>query len=279
MGNHHYQELPCRLRTMVQRTIEPDGWLRRFVPAHVTDADEPFLRGFLGRCCSAVMRLKREVNVLEWWRESTLYDQPHDDAEPQLYCIRSAHQSPRPGKYSELQRTNVLLTMDVDVVNIAWSYIYALQPPIWLIELTPNGVIDRLTTFDEFRKTKGWPVAGRDVCLIFNSEWRGLAQVLTSGLLLLCVTIWFPRTDRLWFPSMLLAVDLAEPEGAAVVEWLAGSIFSAFVPVSSGSGFAGKITDHWGDWSNSRVWLLTTGFRKQAQHGCCSRNNRPTRGD
>jgi len=24
-------------------------WLRQFVPAHVTDADEPFLRGFLGK--------------------------------------------------------------------------------------------------------------------------------------------------------------------------------------------------------------------------------------
>ena len=24
-------------------------WLRQFVPPHVTDADEPFLRGFLGK--------------------------------------------------------------------------------------------------------------------------------------------------------------------------------------------------------------------------------------
>ena len=32
-------------------------WLRNFVPAHVTDADEPFLRGFLVKCCLAGMIL------------------------------------------------------------------------------------------------------------------------------------------------------------------------------------------------------------------------------
>ena len=30
-------------------------WLRQYVPDHVTDVDEPFLRGFLGKCFSAVM--------------------------------------------------------------------------------------------------------------------------------------------------------------------------------------------------------------------------------
>ena len=39
-------------------------WLRQFVPAHITDADEPFLRGFLGKMLFSGDEIMKKVNVL-----------------------------------------------------------------------------------------------------------------------------------------------------------------------------------------------------------------------
>ncbi|MBA4198222.1 MAG: ABC-F family ATPase, partial [Chitinophaga sp.] len=39
-------------------------WLRQFVPAHVTDADEPFLRGFLGKMLFSGDDIMKKTNVL-----------------------------------------------------------------------------------------------------------------------------------------------------------------------------------------------------------------------
>jgi ATPase subunit of ABC transporter with duplicated ATPase domains len=39
-------------------------WLRQFVPTHVTDADEPFLRGFLGKMLFSGDEIMKKVNVL-----------------------------------------------------------------------------------------------------------------------------------------------------------------------------------------------------------------------
>ncbi len=39
-------------------------WLRQFVPAHVTDADEPFLRGFLGKMLFSGDDVLKKTGVL-----------------------------------------------------------------------------------------------------------------------------------------------------------------------------------------------------------------------
>ena len=39
-------------------------WLRQFVPAHVTDADEPFTRGFLGKMLFSGDDIQKKTNVL-----------------------------------------------------------------------------------------------------------------------------------------------------------------------------------------------------------------------
>ena len=39
-------------------------WLRQYVPPHVTDADEPFLRGFLGKMLFSGDDILKKTNVL-----------------------------------------------------------------------------------------------------------------------------------------------------------------------------------------------------------------------
>ena len=39
-------------------------WLRQYVPQHVTDADEPFLRGFLGKMLFSGDDIMKKTNVL-----------------------------------------------------------------------------------------------------------------------------------------------------------------------------------------------------------------------
>ncbi len=39
-------------------------WLRQYVPSHVTDVDEPFLRGFLGKMLFSGDDVMKKTNVL-----------------------------------------------------------------------------------------------------------------------------------------------------------------------------------------------------------------------
>ena len=57
-------------------------WFAQFVPANVEDADEQFLRGYLGKMLFSGDDVAKMTNVLSGG-ESALYDQPNDAAEPQ----------------------------------------------------------------------------------------------------------------------------------------------------------------------------------------------------
>ncbi len=48
-------------------------WLRQYVPPHVTDVDEPFLRGFLGKMLFSGDESAEENIGVQRWRKSTLH--------------------------------------------------------------------------------------------------------------------------------------------------------------------------------------------------------------
>ena len=48
-------------------------WLRQFVPAHVTDADEPFIRGFLGKMLFSGDDISKKTNVLSGERKYVVW--------------------------------------------------------------------------------------------------------------------------------------------------------------------------------------------------------------
>jgi ATPase subunit of ABC transporter with duplicated ATPase domains len=123
-------------------------WLRQYVPAHVTDADEPFLRGFLGKMLFSGDDVMKKTGVLSGGEKVrcmlsrmmlqnpnvVLLDQPTNHLD--LESIQSFNEN-----ISEFKGIVLLTSHDHTFMQTVANRI---------IEITPKGIIDRLTTFDEY---------------------------------------------------------------------------------------------------------------------------------
>jgi len=123
-------------------------WLRQFVPPHVTDVDEPFLRGFLGKMLFSGDDIMKKTSVLSGGEKVrcmisrmmlqdpnvVVLDEPTNHLD--LESIQSFNESMNNFKGIVLFTTHDHTFMQ-SVANR-------------IIEITPKGVIDRLTTFDEY---------------------------------------------------------------------------------------------------------------------------------
>jgi ATPase subunit of ABC transporter with duplicated ATPase domains len=123
-------------------------WLRQFVPPHVTDADEPFLRGFLGKMLFSGDDIMKKTNVLSGGEKVrcmlsrmmlqnpnvVVLDQPTNHLD--LESIQSFNEN-----ISEFKGIVLLTSHDHTFMQTVANRI---------IELTPKGIIDRLMTFDEY---------------------------------------------------------------------------------------------------------------------------------
>ncbi len=123
-------------------------WLRQFVPDHVKDVDEPFLRGFLGKMLFSGEDVLKKTNVLSGGEKVRcmlsrmmlqnpnviLLDQPTNHLD--LESIQSFNE-----QCSEYKGIVLLTSHDHTFMQTVANRI---------IELTPKGIIDRLTTFDEY---------------------------------------------------------------------------------------------------------------------------------
>ena len=123
-------------------------WLRQFVPAHVTDADEPFLRGFLGKMLFSGDDVLKKTGVLSGGEKVrcmlsrmmlqnpnvVILDQPTNHLD--LESIQSFNEN-----ISEFKGIVLLTSHDHTFMQTVANRI---------IELTPKGIIDRLSTFDEY---------------------------------------------------------------------------------------------------------------------------------
>lgn len=127
-------------------------WLRQYVPPHVTDADEPFLRGFLGKMLFSGDDIQKKTNVLSGGEK--------------VRCMvsRMMLQNPnciildQPTNHLDLesiQSFNEGCTMFPGVVLLT-SHDHTFMQTVAnrIIELTPKGIIDRLMTFDEYMEDK-----------------------------------------------------------------------------------------------------------------------------
>jgi len=140
--------LPVENNEFFKEPLNLMEWLRQFVPAHVTDADEPFLRGFLGKMLFSGDEIMKKVNVLSGGEK--------------VRCMISRMMMQNPNCIVLDQPTNHLDLESIQSFNeqcIAYNGVVLLTSHDHtfmhttanrIIELTPNGVIDRLTTFDEF---------------------------------------------------------------------------------------------------------------------------------
>jgi ATPase subunit of ABC transporter with duplicated ATPase domains len=123
-------------------------WLRQFVPAHVTDADEPFLRGFLGKMLFSGDDIGKKTNVLSGGEK--------------VRCMisRMMLQNPncivldQPTNHLDLESIQAFNEQCIDYKGIvlltSHDHTFMHTTANRIIELTPKGIIDRLMSFDEY---------------------------------------------------------------------------------------------------------------------------------
>jgi ATPase subunit of ABC transporter with duplicated ATPase domains len=144
--------LPLENNEFFQNGLSLIDWLRQYVPAHVTDADEPFLRGFLGKMLFSGDDIMKKTNVLSGGEK--------------VRCMLSRMMLQNPNVVVLDQPTNHLDLESIQSFNegcIAFPGIVLLTSHDHtflqtvanrVIELTPKGIIDRLMTFDEYMEDK-----------------------------------------------------------------------------------------------------------------------------
>lgn len=123
-------------------------WLRQYVPPHVTDVDEPFLRGFLGKMLFSGEDVMKKTTVLSGGEK--------------VRCMVSKMMLQSPNCIILDQPTNHLDLESIQSFNeqcsvyngviLLTSHDHTFMQTVAnrVIELTPKGIIDRLTTFDEY---------------------------------------------------------------------------------------------------------------------------------
>ena len=127
-------------------------WLRQYVPSHVTDADEPFLRGFLGKMLFSGDDIMKKTDVLSGGEK--------------VRCMISRMMLQNPNVIVLDQPTNHLDLESIQSFNegcisfpgivLLTSHDHTFMQTVAnrVIELTPKGIIDRLMTFDEYLEDK-----------------------------------------------------------------------------------------------------------------------------
>jgi len=140
--------LPLENQEFFTQGLTLIDWLRQFVPAHVTDADEPFLRGFLGKMLFSGDDIMKKTNVLSGGEK--------------VRCMISRMMLQNPNLIVLDQPTNHLDLESIQSFNdgcqtfpgivLLTSHDHTFMQTVAnrIIEITPKGTIDRLMTFDEY---------------------------------------------------------------------------------------------------------------------------------
>jgi len=144
--------LPQENNEFFQGGLSLMEWLRQYVPPHVTDADEPFLRGFLGKMLFSGDDIMKKTNVLSGGEK--------------VRCMISRMMLQNPNVVVLDQPTNHLDLESIQSFNegcqtfpgivmlTSHDHTFIQTVANRIIELTPKGIIDRLMTFDEYMEDK-----------------------------------------------------------------------------------------------------------------------------
>ena len=140
--------LPQENSQYFEKEMNLMDWLRQYVPDHVKDVDEPFLRGFLGKMLFSGDDVLKKTNVLSGGEK--------------VRCMISRMMLQNPNVILLDQPTNHLDLESIQSFNeqctafkgivLLTSHDHTFMQTVAnrIIELTPNGTIDRLLEFDEY---------------------------------------------------------------------------------------------------------------------------------
>lgn len=123
-------------------------WLRQFVPPAVTDVDEPFLRGFLGKMLFSGDEIMKKTGVLSGGEKVRCMISRMMIQNPNLVILDE------PTNHLDLESIQAFNESMVNFkgVVLLTSHDHTFMQTVAnrVIELTPKGAIDRLMTFDEY---------------------------------------------------------------------------------------------------------------------------------
>jgi ATPase subunit of ABC transporter with duplicated ATPase domains len=140
--------LPVENSEYFEKEMNLMDWLRQYVPDHVKDVDEPFLRGFLGKMLFSGDDVLKKTTVLSGGEK--------------VRCMISRMMLQNPNVILLDQPTNHLDLESIQSFNeqctafkgivLLTSHDHTFMQTVAnrVIELTPNGIIDRLMEFDEY---------------------------------------------------------------------------------------------------------------------------------
>lgn len=135
-----------------QKDLNLMDWLRQYVPPHVTDVDEPFLRGFLGKMLFSGDEVLKKTSVLSGGEKVRCMISRMMLQDPNLVILDE------PTNHLDLesiQSFNESMTNFKGIVLItSHDHTFLQTVANRIIELTPKGVVDKLMNFDEYLEEK-----------------------------------------------------------------------------------------------------------------------------
>lgn len=127
-------------------------WLRQYVPPHVTEADEPFLRGFLGKMLFSGDEILKKTGVLSGGEKVRCMISRMILQDPNVVILDE------PTNHLDLesiQAFNESMENFKGIVLLSsHDHTFLQTVANRIIELTPTGAIDKLMTFDEYLDDK-----------------------------------------------------------------------------------------------------------------------------
>ncbi len=123
-------------------------WLRQFVPAHYTDVDEDFLRGFLGKMLFSGDEILKKTSVLSGGEKVRCMISKMMLQNPNLVMLDE------PTNHLDLESITAfndgMISFPGVVLMTTHDHQFMQTVSNRIIEITPKGIIDRLSTYDEY---------------------------------------------------------------------------------------------------------------------------------
>ncbi len=132
----------------VDKDLNLMDWLRQYVPPHVTDVDEPFLRGFLGKMLFSGDEVMKKTAVLSGGEKVRCMISRMMLQDPNVVILDE------PTNHLDLESIQSfnegMVNFKGIVLMTSHDHTFMQTVANRVIELTPNGTIDRLMSFDEY---------------------------------------------------------------------------------------------------------------------------------
>jgi len=123
-------------------------WLRQYVPAHVTDVDEDFLRGFLGKMLFSGDEVNKKTTVLSGGEKVRCMISRMMLQNPNVVILDE------PTNHLDLESITAfndgMITFPGIVLMTTHDHQFMQTVANRIIEITPKGMIDRLCNYDEY---------------------------------------------------------------------------------------------------------------------------------